>query len=87
MRRERYLNAVLTESPMKCADAMIKNGDSRSYAVYLRCEGCLLGTEGNRAVIDDPVLSDTDELYISAVHYRMKGDGAHSNITLKRRSF
>lgn len=85
--RKRYLNAVLTESPMKCADAMIKNGDSKSYAVYLRCEGCLLGTEGNRAVITDPVLGNTDELYISAVHYRMKDDGAYSNITLKRRTF
>ena len=85
--RERYLNAVLTESPMKCADVMIRNGDSKSYAVYLRCEGCLLGTEGNRVVISDPVLSDADDLYISAVHYRMKGDGAYSNITLKRRTF
>ena len=85
--RERYLNAVLTESPMKSADAMIQNGDSKAYAVYLRCDGCLLGTEGNRAVISDPILGDTDGLYISAVHYRMKGDGAYSNITLKRRTF
>ncbi len=85
--RERYLNAVLTESPMKCADAMIDNGDVKSYAVYLRCKGCLLGTEGNRVVISDPVLGDRDDLYISAVHYRMKGDGAYSNITLKRRTF
>ena len=85
VRRERYLNAVLTESPMKCADAMIKNGDAKSYAVYLRCEGCLLGTEGDRAVIDDAILSERNDLYISAVHYRMKGDGAYSNITLKRR--
>ena len=87
VRRERYLNAVLTESPMKCADAMIDNGDVKSYAVYLRCKGCLLGAEGNRAVIRDPVLGDRDDLYISAVHYRMKGDGAYSNITLKRRTF
>ena len=87
VRRERYLNAVLTESPMKCADAMIDNGDIKSYAVYLRCKGCLLGTEGNRAVISDPVIGERDDLYISAVHYRMKGDGAYSNITLKRRSF
>ena len=87
VRRERYLNAVLTESPMKCADAMIDNGDVKSYAVYLRCKGCLLGTEGNRAVISDPVLGDRDDLYISAVHYRMNGDGAYSNITLKRRTF
>lgn len=85
--RERYLNAMLTESPMKCADAMIRNGDAKSYAVYLRCEGCLLGTEGNRAVFSDSVLSNADELYISAVHYRMKGDGEYSNITLKRRMF
>lgn len=85
VRRERYLNAVLTESPMRCADDMIANGRAKSYAVYLRCEGCLLGTEGNRAVIKDDWIDDADDLYISAVHYRMKGDGDYSNITLKRR--
>ena len=83
--RERYLNAVLTESPMRCADDMIANGSAKSYAVYLRCEGCLLGKEGDRAVLDDDLIGDTDELYISAIHYRMKGDGEYSNITLKRR--
>ena len=86
VRRERYLNAVLTESPMRCADAMIANGNARSYAVYLRCEGCLLGTEGNRALIKDESISVGEDLYISAVHYRMKSDGDYSNITLKRRT-
>lgn len=86
VRRERYLNAVLTESPMRCADAMIKNGNAKSYAVYLRCEGCLLTTEGNRAVLSDEHIGNTGELYISAVHYRMTRDGEYSNITLKRRT-
>lgn len=86
VRRERYLNAVLTESPMRCADAMIANGSKKSYAVYLRCEGCLLGTEGSRADLTDAVIGVEDDLYISAVHYRMTSDGEYSDITLKRRT-
>ena len=83
--RTRYLNAVLTESPMRCADAMIANGVRKSYAVHLRSESCLLGAEGNRAVLKDTPFGDREDLYISAVHFRMTNDGAYSNITLKRR--
>lgn len=86
IRRTRYLNAVLTESPMRCADAMIENGRKKAYAVHLRCESCLLGTEGNKAVLKDAPFGDRDDLYISAVHFRMTADGAYSNITLKRRT-
>lgn len=86
IRRVRYLNAVLTESPMRCADAMIANGSSKAFTVHLRCEGCLLGHEGNHAVLESSFIKDTDDLVISAVHYRMTGDGDYSNITLKRRT-
>ena len=85
VRRVRYLNAMLSESPMRCADAMIKNGDKKAYAIHLSCPSCLLGKEGSKAVLHDTALTRKDDLYISAVHYRMTKDGAYSNVTLKRR--
>lgn len=84
IRRSRYLNAALTESPMSCADAMLRNSRSKAYAVKLRCPACLLGTEGNRARVD--ALEDEKDLYISALHYRMNADGAYTDVTLKRRT-
>ena len=85
VRRTRYLNAALTESPMRCADAMIANGSAKAYAIRLCCPCCLLGREGTRAVLDDSASGKTDDLYISAVHYRITDDGEYSDVTLKRR--
>lgn len=85
VRRVRYLNAMLSESPMRCADAMIRNGDKKAYEVHLSCPSCLLGKEGCRAIIKDTMIGDREDLYISAVHYRMTKDGETSTITLKRR--
>jgi hypothetical protein len=85
VKRERYLNATLTESPMRCADAMIQNGKAKAYSVHLRCPSCLLGSEGNKAVLRDHAIAEGNQLYISAVHYSMTRDGEYSDITLKRR--
>lgn len=85
VRRVRYLNAMLSESPMRCADAMLRNGDKKAYAIHLCCPSCLLGREGYRARLKDTVIGDREDLYISAVHYRVTTDGAYSNVTLKRR--
>lgn len=85
IRRVRYLNAMLTESPLRCADAMIRNGDKKSYEVHLSCPSCLLGKEGYRAVVSDTLLGEKEDMYISAVHYRMTSDGEYSNVILKRR--
>ena len=84
--RTRYLNAMLTESPMSCADAMIRNGEKKAYAVHLHCPTCLIGHEGNRAVLHDNMTGETDRLYISAVHYRLTENGEYSNVILKRRT-
>lgn len=82
IKRDRYLNAVLTESPMSCADGMIRNGYQKAYELRLRCTGCLLGTEGNKAVLEG---YDETELYISSVHYKMTSGGEYTDIRLKRR--
>lgn len=86
IRRVRYLNAALTESPMHCADAMIHNGDAKAYTVRLRCPTCLLGTEGNRARLQDTVIDGNNDLYISALHYRMNAEGEYTDVILKRRT-
>ena len=86
IRRARYLNAALTESPMRCADAMLKNGEKKAYEMTLRCDGCHLGTEGCKAKVS---LSDNEViegLYISAVRYRMSEKKEYTELTLKRRS-
>lgn len=85
VRRVRYLNAMLTESPLRCADSMIRNGDKKSYEIHLSCSVCLLGKEGCRATVKDTALGQRDDLYIGSVHYRMTSDGEYSNIILKRR--
>ncbi|MBQ3264324.1 MAG: hypothetical protein IJH07_00970 [Ruminococcus sp.] len=85
VRRVRYLNAMLTESPMRCADTMIANSAKKAYAIELRCPSCLLGKEGSRATLKDTASGRKSDLYISAVHYRMTKDGAYSDVTLKRR--
>lgn len=86
IRRVRYLNAALTESPLSCADAMIRGSKAKAYAVHLRCPSCLLGQEGNRAWVKDSVLAESENLYISAVHYRMNENGEYSDVILKRRN-
>lgn len=85
IRRRRYLNATLTESPMRCADAMIRNGRAKGYALKLRCPVCLLGHEGDAAVLSDSRFDGERGLYISAMRYHMSADGEYTDLTLKRR--
>ncbi len=84
IRRRRYLNAVLTESPMRCADAMISNGRVKAMIYKLRCPSCLLGREGELVRISDR--ETVDGLYISALRYHMNADGEYTDVTLKRRT-
>ena len=81
--RERYLNAVLTGSPMRCADDMIRAGRVKAYSLRLRCPGSLLGKEGCRASVEG--MTDGDELYIGALRYRLSGSGEYTDVILKRR--
>lgn len=84
--RRRYLNATLTQSPMRCADAMIANGQRKAYSVKLRCPSCLLGHEGNRASVDSDRIAVSGNLYISALRYRLTAGGEYTDVTLKRRT-
>lgn len=84
--RVRYLNAALTESPMSCADAMVRSGEKKAYALRLRCPVCLLGAEGCRAEVAEDTTEKKENLYISAVRYRLRADGEYTDLTLKRRT-
>ncbi len=85
IRRKRYLNALLTDSPMCCADRMLQNGRKRAYSVKLRCLGCLLGTEGSQAVVSDALLGDIEGLYVSSLRYQLTANGEYTDVILKRR--
>lgn len=86
IRRERYLNALLSESPMRCADMMLRNGAGKAYSLKLRCLGCLLGTEGRKASVSDTVLGQRSGLYISSLYYRLTANGEYTDVRLKRRN-
>lgn len=83
--RRRYLNATLNQSPMRCADAMIANGQRKAYSIKLRCPSCLLGHEGDRARVNSERIALPDDLYISALRYRLTAGGEYTDVTLKRR--
>lgn len=85
IRRERYLNAVLSSTPMTCADAMLQNGVDASYGVKLVCPGFLWDKLGFDAVVKNRLLGEKDDLYISGVTYRLDQNGGSSTLKLKRR--
>lgn len=83
--RERYLNAVLTQTPIKCADTMIENGRAASYSLSLNCPSRQLSIYGCGASVHNPILGDIDGLYVSGIRYRLTSKGESTDIILKRR--
>ncbi len=82
--RERYLNAVMTDTPAQCADKMIKNGRDKSYVVTLTCVGRHLNIFAHPAVVKDKKLC-FDDLYISALRYQLNSKNDVTTVTLKRK--
>ena len=85
IRRERYLNAMLASTPMTCADAMIARGKAAGYSLTLECPARLLRVIGLKARVNSHTLSVPDELYVSAIRYRMTAQGESTRVELKRR--
>lgn len=83
--RERYLNAVLTDTPAIYAQSMIKNSNKKAYCVTLLCKGQHVGAFGCNAVIKDSIKGELDNLYVSAVRYQINNDKEVTTITLKRK--
>ncbi len=86
IRRERYLNALLSDSPMRCADQMLQNGRRKAYALKLRCPGNLLGTVACAAVVSDKIIGERGGLAIGSLYYRLTADGAYTDVRLRRRN-
>ena len=85
IRRERYINAVLTATPIKCADVMIESGKAKAYLLTLSCPERLTDLLGRGAVVRDPILGERDGLYISSIKYRLTSAGETTELRLKRR--
>lgn len=83
--RQRYLNAVLTQTPVSYAKNMIKNGKAKAYSVTLECAGRHLGIFFKDAVVKGATIKDLDNLYISSIRYRLSSNKEVTTVTLKRK--
>ena len=86
IRRERYLNAVLTDTPMNRADTMIRSGRDKGYRIKLRCDGRQLDLIGAQAAVRDTALGEIGDLYVNALYYRLSPTDESTYIILKRRN-
>lgn len=85
VRCERYLNAVLTETPMTLADTMIENGRHNAYVMKLTLPGRQLGLLGADASVRNRTLCERDGLYVCAVRYTLGASGDMTTVELRRR--
>ncbi len=85
IQRERYLNAVLTNTPVIHAQNMIKKSVENAYIITLECVGCELSTFMNDAVVRLHQNEVIDGLYVSSLRYRLGDDSDVTTVTLKRK--
>ena len=85
IRRERYLNAALTATPLTCVDTMLENGERAAYGIRLKCPGLLTGIMSCRATVKNKLLGETDGLFVSSLTCRLTPDGETTTLQLKRR--
>lgn len=85
IQRERYLNAVFTNTPAIYAHNMIKNSRKKAYTVTLSAVGCHISSFLSNAVVKLSQDKTLDSLYVSAVRYNLSADGDITTLTLKRK--
>lgn len=85
IRRERYINTVMTDTPACLADRMIENSKAKAYQLKLVCTGCHLDIFGKNAQVDDVPLKFQDELFVDSLHYRLSSQGETTTVILKRK--
>lgn len=83
--RERYLNAVLTDTPAVCAENMIRKSKENACVVTLSCVGRYLNILGMNAKINSKALGEIYGLYVSSVLYRLSDKGELTTVILKRK--
>ena len=85
IRRERYLNAAVTGTPMKVADSIIANGRRAGYRLELRVPQRLSGVLGYNAEVRSEMTGALTGLYVSALRYTLSSEGEYTELTLRRR--
>lgn len=85
IRRERYLNAIITDAPMQCADRMIRNSRRDAYSVELRCTGLYTDLLGKRASVESTALGAMTALYVCSTRCVIGSSGSYTDVVLKRR--
>ena len=83
--RERYLNATLTDTPLKCADVMLRNSRKKAYSLTLSCPLGLPDIIGCDAKVSSRIAGDREGLYVSSLRYRMDKHEEKTTVVLKRR--
>lgn len=85
--RVRYVNAAADRTTLKTADKMFENSNRDSYALELRCKGCLIGILGNTASVYDSSLGTVNGLVVRKVSYSADSRGESSVILLEKENF
>lgn len=85
IQRERYLNSVLTNTPVIHAQNMIKKSVENAYTVTLECVGCRLSAFMNDAVVKLNNSEVINGLYVSSLRYRLSESTDVTTVTLKRK--
>lgn len=85
--RVRYVNAAADKTTLDTADKMFEDSNRDSYALTLRCAGCLASLTGSRAVVRDSVLGTLRNLLVRRVRCTADGSGESSEITLEKENF
>lgn len=84
IRRERYLNAMLTGKSVKSADIMLKKSRSQSRLLTLKCTGRLTDILGCSAEIRCASVT-REGLYVSALKYHSDAREEYTTVKLRRR--
>lgn len=83
--RERYINSVLTDTPIICADKMINRGKQKGIVMTLTTPKRLISILGNNAVIKGDNGEIIDSVYVSSVRYTLSSNKEQTAVTFKRK--
>lgn len=85
IQRERYLNAVFTNTPVVYAKNMIESSKKKSYYITLKCVGCHIGSFMGGACVKLSDAKMIKDLYVSSVRYNLSNNTDMTTIMLKRK--
>ncbi|MBQ6626255.1 MAG: hypothetical protein IIX27_03075 [Ruminococcus sp.] len=83
--RERYLNSVLTETPVVYAQKMIQNAKAKAFNITLKCSGAKLTMFLKNASVTLFDRTKISGLYISSISYSLSKNDDTTTIILKRK--